>query len=117
MAGRAEYKKWSNYWNILFDKKSPENLKKAILKLSSDKLIFAVEEILLNLKYKKIDINRGTKRKIFKYKDLAQKLANPSIAVNKKRQLLQTKEGLGFVSSVLSSVIAELQQQETPEYE
>ena len=54
MAGRAEFKNWDSYWVILLENKTPLELKKSIIKLAPEKLILALEEILINIKVKAI---------------------------------------------------------------
>jgi len=50
MAQSAEYKKWSSYWDVLFDKRSPIVLKQSIVRYAPCKFILGLEELLINVK-------------------------------------------------------------------
>ncbi len=68
---KKEFENWDQYFAVLFDSRSPVELRKVIITFAPDRFIYSVSEIVLNIKNFYIPLNEELKNLISsKYKKL-----------------------------------------------
>ena len=59
MSGRVEYNKWKPYLQLLTNPKTPVKVKKSILENCPKEVIYAIEEILINVQVREKKIYKN----------------------------------------------------------